>query len=189
MKILDFKKFNETIKFSDYPNIKIGSNFNIIDEKDNYDYNCIAYTLGSKNHTIYPIISHQWIWPFPISNNVLDNIELSNFYKFYSLFGYKPCRNGLYEPDYDKVALYTHNATYFEHAAIQKDNKWWISKMGENELFEHTLYALFNNNISRKVFFLEDQKMLISIINQLLNLFINLILIYNDYNHLTYLLV
>jgi len=78
--------------------------------------------------------------------------------KFYKLFGYKPCRNGLYEPDYDKIALYTHNATYFVHAAIQKDNKWWISKMGENELFEHTLDALFNNNISRKVFFVRRPK-------------------------------
>jgi len=30
--------------------------------------------------------------------------------------------------------------------------------MGENELFEHTLDALFNNNISRKVFFFRRPK-------------------------------
>jgi hypothetical protein len=152
-------------------------NFNIIDKEDNYNYNCIAYTLGSKNHTIYPKKDNDWIWSFEISDDDSKNLHISNFLEFYKLFGYTFCRNGIYEPDYDKVALYTYNATYFVHAAIQKDNKWWISKMGENELFEHTLDALFNENISRKVYFIKRPKNS-SINNQ--SIFINLILIYND---------
>lgn len=155
MKILNFKKFNESIKFRDYPNIKTGENFKILDPNDNYDYNCVAYTLGSKKYTIYPVIAHQWIWPFDVSEDDSKNLNIGNFLEFYKLFGYNLCRNSSYEPDFNKIALYTYNATYFVHAAIQKDDKWWISKMGENELFEHTLDALFNDNISRKVYFVK----------------------------------
>lgn len=134
-KFNSFIKINESIKLSDYPNIKIGENFNIIDSSDNYDYNCIAYSLGSKNDLIYPINSDDWIWSFSISNDNSKNLNIGNFLEFYKLFGYNLCRNSSYEPDFNKIALYTYNATYFVHAAIQKDDKWWISKMGENELF------------------------------------------------------
>jgi len=157
-KFNSFIKINESIKLSDYPNIKIGVNFNIIDSNDNYDYNCIAYSLGSKNDTIYPRKGKRWIWAFEIDKDESKNLHISNFLEFYKLFGYTFCRNGSYEPNYDKVALYTYNATYFVHAAIQKDNKWWISKMGENELFEHTLDALFNKNISHKIYFVKRSK-------------------------------
>jgi len=60
-KFNSFIKINESIKLSDYPNIKIGVNFNIIDKEDNYNYNCIAYSLGSTNHTIYPKKDTDWI--------------------------------------------------------------------------------------------------------------------------------
>ena len=152
----------ESINLSDYPNIINGINFKII-QQDNEDYNCIAHSLGYNHITIWPISKRFWVWDktLPYINTI------NNFVSLYRKFNYEICEDSSWEFEYDKIALYISvlsGRNTVSHAAKQIDSYWWSSKIGGDELFEHTLEAIENKNVGTKYVFLKRPKNLSSLV-------------------------
>jgi hypothetical protein len=49
----------------------------------------------------------------------------------YRTLGYEPCEDGSHESDHEKIALYAAEDDDLLHAARQRADGWWTSKLGE----------------------------------------------------------
>lgn len=100
-------------------------------------YNCISYSIGRSDVWSWSKISdlnNYW----PINNT--DESKLS-FDEFYLYHGFKPIEFDIrYNGNY-KIALYGQN-NIPKHAAIQKNEIFWESKMGAGEIIIHDLFEL-----------------------------------------------
>jgi hypothetical protein len=68
---------------------------------------------------------------------------LENCIQTFSILGYKEETDSSFEPEFEKVALYSDADGLPSHAARQKGDGFWTSKLGEAEDIEHdTLEAL-----------------------------------------------
>lgn len=115
-----------------FPNLK---KFNIIETEYNPVYNCIAYAMSDKTRYWWPIGGY-WL------KEANFGITLRSFYILFELHNYISCQNNYtYEEGYEKVALFFKN-NIPTHACRQKDNNWWISKLGPHQLIEHNLFEL-----------------------------------------------
>jgi len=98
-------------------------------------YNCIAYAAGDE--TRWWDCDEDYYWP----EGALRDGSLESAIQAYAVSGgYIACNDGGQEDDVEKVAVYG-NRTGYTHAAIQKANGNWGSKLGSLEDIEHDTLA------------------------------------------------
>ena len=111
-----------------FPNLK---NYQIISPAD-YRYNCVAWAAGDTKNWWQPSDSPYFFW---LRDDKSDSLE--NCIEVFKILGYKEETNISFESGFEKVALYTDADGLPAHAARQKENGFWTSKLGEAEDIEH----------------------------------------------------
>lgn len=95
------------------------------------NYNCFAWTIGDTEHWMQP--DPDYYWP----DNMPMEWTLSAYIEVYKSFGYMPCVDGRLEDGIEKIAIYVDALNRPAHAAVQRDNGTWASKLGVYEDIEH----------------------------------------------------
>ena len=122
--------------FEDFPHLnKFPHPFNITSPFD-VKYNCFAWAIGENNCRWDP--GDYELWP----EGCPREITISAFVHFFSILGYKPCKNGRRETGYEKIVLYAHKSGIPTHAARQLKNGRWTSKLGKDVDIEHKVKDL-----------------------------------------------
>jgi NAD kinase len=94
--------------------------------------NCYAWAGGDKENIWYPTKSY-YLWFTDSKSEKLDN-----FIDNYGYIGYKEITQSReYEPGFEKLAIFVGEDGLPSHAARQKDNGAWTSKLGILEDVEH----------------------------------------------------
>jgi hypothetical protein len=93
----------------------------IVSSPESAAYNCVAWAAGE---------SHRWwqpgvYWPAPPGDDLGTQVAL------FTSVGYEPCNNDGLEAGYEKVALDADDRGDCTHAARQRPDGWWTSKLGE----------------------------------------------------------
>ncbi len=104
--------------------------------------NCYAWAGGDKKNIWLPTKPY-YIW---FTNSKSERLE--NFIDNYGYIGYKELtKSSEYEPGFEKIAIYVDEDGLPSHAARQKDNGCWTSKIGILEDVEHrTLECIEGDN-------------------------------------------
>ncbi len=113
---------------------------------EDFEYNCVAWAAGEENTQEWwdPLaLGPGYYWP----NGLQRNTEVDTFVKLYELVGgYVACDHVGLEEGFEKIALYSNAQGEFTHAARQKEDGIWTSKLGDWEDIEHrTLSGLSGN--------------------------------------------
>ena len=95
------------------------------------EYNYIAWVFGDTSRRWWPVEGYYWPLPKPDREESIDD-----FISAFSLHGYEVCDDGTFESGFEKIAIYTINGEP-THAAKQKANGLWSSKIGSLEDIEH----------------------------------------------------
>ena len=96
------------------------------------EYNCIAWAAGDTEKCWWPDPFDIGYWPPEVERSE----TLDAFVKVYKLLGYKVCDNGIYEKDYEKIAIFCKDNKP-THASRQLSSGHWTSKLGGLEDIEH----------------------------------------------------
>jgi hypothetical protein len=103
------------------------------------EYNCIAWAAGD---------AARWWWPDPDPDAAVYwpsfvplEETLNAFVAAFATLGYVPCSGEHVENGFEKVALFVADGAP-THAARQRANGRWTSKLGFQEDIEHDLHAL-----------------------------------------------
>jgi len=102
------------------------------------DYNCIAWAAGETDRWWWPLAGSFAYWP----SNVPVQETLDAFIKAFGSIGFTPCGNAVIEQGHEKVALYVDENGKPTHAARQRPNGRWTSKLGQGQDIEHELDGL-----------------------------------------------
>ncbi len=123
------------------------------------NYNCIAWACNYSDRWIQPtylkrpnLDSVVW-WP----PEVEEGVAPSNLKELFEFHGYVECDSGEFEEGYRKVALYSKDdKNNWTHAARQKSNGKWTSKLGQSNDIQHgTPEAIENNNYGKVYCFMK----------------------------------
>ncbi|MCL1991332.1 MAG: hypothetical protein FWG66_00070 [Spirochaetes bacterium] len=93
-------------------------------------YNCIAWAYGENN---------RWFWPKKGSYwpaGVTREETVKAFMELFASIRYENCDSHLFEPGYEKIAIYALDGVP-THAARQLNNGKWTSKLGSDIDIEH----------------------------------------------------
>jgi hypothetical protein len=116
-------------------------------EKD-ANYNCVAWAAGHQDKHWWPDPDGMGNWP--IANR---DETVACFVDAYIAIGYESCPNDdpAHDPEYEKVAIFAQGAEP-THAARQKSNGKWTSKMGTDGIdIEHDWGAVDGPSYGRPV--------------------------------------
>lgn len=115
------------------------TDYELIPNSESMEYNCISHTLNINNDISWPFDNNNY-WP------VSRNLTKESFDKFYEFHGFEKMNllDFSYDSKYIKVALYT-NKGIPTHAAIQVDEFFWESKIGELGIIKHDLFEIEDN--------------------------------------------
>lgn len=93
-------------------------------------YNCIAWAFGDNTKPWWPPGGGRYFWP----DDVIDGEDEYTFTHLAYRHGYRPCDGPELEEGYEKVCGYFFrggNRLYLTHAARQRHDGRWESKIGE----------------------------------------------------------
>ncbi|MDQ3062057.1 MAG: hypothetical protein M3R14_04230 [Acidobacteriota bacterium] len=114
-----------------FPNLR-RDDFKITSPTD-VNYNCIAWAGGDTKNCWQPSGAKYYVW---LRDDKSESLE--NYIENFKLLGYsEETESRDYEPEFEKVALYIDADGLPSHAAKQKDNGFWTSKLGWSEDIEH----------------------------------------------------
>jgi len=106
---------------------------------EDVSYNCIAWAAHDNT---------KWWWPKDFGywpNNVPREETINAFILAYESIGFQKCTNSSFQKGYEKIAIYVNKEDEPTHAARQKSNGRWTSKLGARHDIEHDLYSLNNS--------------------------------------------
>jgi hypothetical protein len=124
-----------------------------VTSKKNERQNCIAFAASDSTHYWWPIpgsvFPGKYKPPFYWPSGCPEEENLAAFEKAFATVGFEPCKNGLHEPGYIKIAIFAIGQpedpkALVKHAALQSPNGQdkWRSKMGVNHDIDHDLTAV-----------------------------------------------
>lgn len=87
------------------------------------EYNCVGWALGIREY-MWPFAQYYWPIAKPLTPTVSD------FEEVFALYGFSRCATELYEPGFDKIALYMRMGVP-SHVARQLPDGRWTSKCGD----------------------------------------------------------
>lgn len=97
------------------------------------DYNCVAYAAGYEDQLWDHLNEPYTYWP----RRVRKDGSVQSLIDVFTTVGFGPCADGNVEQGVEKVALYGSADDKWTHAAVQRENGMWASKLGELEDIEH----------------------------------------------------
>jgi hypothetical protein len=114
-----------------------GSSYAIRSERSKH-YNCIAWAAGDTLHWWWPTPAHvqETFWPAGVAR---EEETLAAFRLAFALIGYVECESEGLEPGFEKIALFANPQGIPVHAARQRPEGMWTSKLGEVEDIDHAL--------------------------------------------------
>lgn len=110
-----------------------------ITSPEDIKYNCIAWAAGDNTRWWWP--SDFGYWP----ENIPRQETMDAFIRVYESIGFQVCINHNLERGYEKIAIYVDEDGKPTHAARQKTNGMWTSKLGQLHDIEHNLFSLNNS--------------------------------------------
>jgi hypothetical protein len=97
--------------------------------------NCIGWALYDANQywdgNVIGVRGYYWPPGVPKDDSI------ATWSRVFELHGYVVCKNGVLEPDVEKVAIYADAAQLATHVARQLESGAWTSKLGPDEDIEH----------------------------------------------------
>ena len=109
------------------------------------NYNCIAWAYHYNDRwmqydgTGVGLDGVWYWWPDGVEQSPL----LEAYIKAFELKGYEVCKTGDFEEDYIKIALYIDSYNNCTHAARQKRDGNWTSKLGKcNDIAHESPYSI-----------------------------------------------
>ena len=105
------------------------NNYRVTSDTDS-GYNCIAWAYGENRRWFWPMERRYW------PANVTREETVEAFIELFASIRYCRCDNQLFEPGYEKVAIYILDGKP-THAARQLPTGKWTSKLGLNIDIEH----------------------------------------------------
>jgi hypothetical protein len=109
-------------------------------------YNCVAWVEGIKSKRIDFSQDEE--------GNLLDDYYLTSYpyIEYFESRGFVLCENGILETGIQKIAIFEKD-NEFKHVAIQLENGYWSSKMGDFEdIVHYELNAVEGYPYKRKSF-------------------------------------
>jgi len=100
-------------------------------------YNCIAWAAGDSTQWYEPDPMGFYFWP----RNIPRQYSVEAYVMVYESMGYKPCDNGAFENEFEKVAVFSKNGKP-THAARQLSDGKWTSKLGKNIDISHSIESM-----------------------------------------------
>ncbi len=124
-------------------------------------YNCIAYAIGDfTNISIWPIDNapmkyfffnkRRTFWPTDLKKNE----SLDTFIELFKKFGYEKCDDDTYDKNFRKIAIYCIENDVVTHAALQYNDKLWLSKLGFDILLMHQIHSLEDTHYGKVACFM-----------------------------------
>jgi hypothetical protein len=106
-------------------------------------YNCIGFAAGTKLWwQPRPLLGGKRYWPPGVpQQNTVDA-----YVKAFEFKGYIECADGIFEENFEKIAIFAKNGIP-THAARQLDIYYWTSKLGRNVDIEHELGSIAGGRI------------------------------------------
>ena len=101
-------------------------------------YNCIAWAAGDSKNWWEPDPLGIYYWP----EGAQRSYTLSAYAQAFQTLGYADCDSREYEPDSDRVALFVDSGGFPTHAARQRSEALWTSKLGRLQDIVHELDGL-----------------------------------------------
>src|SRR5881394_1258495 len=102
------------------------------------DYNCIAWAAENSDRWWWPDPQQQSYWPPTVPR--VETVDA--FVEAYGTLGYTERTGAAFEAGKQKVAIYTSPQGKPTHAARQRPDGWWASKLGRIIDIEHELTAV-----------------------------------------------
>jgi hypothetical protein len=99
----------------------------IVASPKTHAYNCVAWAAGDASRWWQPGI----YWPSSAGD------DLAALAGLFASLGYAPCAGAELEAGFEKVALYADDHGEWTHAARQRHDGWWTSKLGPDEDILH----------------------------------------------------
>ncbi|MDQ3009451.1 MAG: hypothetical protein M3X11_01925 [Acidobacteriota bacterium] len=98
-------------------------------------YNCIAFAVRDTDQFWDPrcVGIRGYYWPPGIPRE--DTIQA--WIRVFEIHSFKICDDGILEPDFEKLAIYTDSEVIPSHVARQLPAGQWIGKLGKFEDIEH----------------------------------------------------
>lgn len=143
-----------------FPNLSNDINFKIT-SKETPNYNCIAWACNYEDRWIQPpyinkpsLDSVIW-WP----PNIPEGLEPECLKKVFEYIGYKECETSDFEEGFRKIAIYFNSeVNEWTHAARQKSNGKWTSKLGQYKDIQHgTPESIENENYGKIYCFMKKE--------------------------------
>lgn len=103
-----------------------------------FSYNCIAFSANDASSWWWPTAAPYW------PPGVLREVSEQAFNELYSSLGYRRCPDGSFQRGYEKVAQFAKDRIP-THAARQRPDGTWQSKLGRWEDIAHPLESLTGN--------------------------------------------
>lgn len=122
-----------------FPKLNSDKKFKITSKRDT-KYNCIAWAAIYDDRNLWPpggvdLDGVIFVWPeeLPIDES------LDTFIKLYNKFHFEHCESPDYEEGYRKIAIYwVPEENRCTHAARQRTNGEWTSKLGREQDIAHS---------------------------------------------------
>ena len=99
------------------------------------DYNCVAWAAGDETAWWWPDAMGAYYWPVGIPREA----SLGAFVEAYRSQRYEVCDGPHFEAGYEKIALYADASGNPTHAARQRPDGSWTSKLGGLEDIAHSM--------------------------------------------------
>ncbi len=118
-----------------FPNTNL-TNISKTSEATN-DYNCIAWAVGDKQKWWEPNW-FEYYWP----TGARQDTTIEALKEAYQTVGFSECLDDRWETDFEKIALFSVDGIFYEHAAKLISEGLWSSKLGDDIDISHTKEAL-----------------------------------------------
>ena len=140
---MDKKNELKRMIINNFPGLTDDPDFQITSDASP-QYNCIAWAYKYNDRWMQYGASClldgvvYW-WPEGVENSPYIDAYINAF----KLKGYEICNNWQHENDYEKIALYINEQQECTHAAREKRNGKWTSKLGEaNDISHNNPYSI-----------------------------------------------
>ena len=131
---------------NNFPGLTNDPDFQITSEATS-KYNCIAWAYKHDDRWMQYGLNCEldgviYWWPEGAENSPFIDAYMNAF----KLIGYEICENWQHENDYEKIALYMDEKKKCTHAAREKRNGKWTSKLGaSNDISHNSPYSIEGN--------------------------------------------
>jgi len=115
-------------------------------------YNCVAYAAGDETRKWDPY-GHYWP-PGAIRNHTIDAL-----FSAFEAIGYSQCVGGALEKNIEKVALFVSKHNAYEHAAKQRKDGTWTSKLGDSfDICHDSAFGVEGATYGKLIYFMKREK-------------------------------